>query len=60
MSILIKRSKQYPETIKRAYRILVEYRRRLEDEENWEYAKIVELAYKDLWCEALNETPPWK
>ena len=58
--MLIKRSKKYPKAIKDAYCMLVEYRRRLEDAGEKERAEEVELSYKELWCEALNETPPWK
>ena len=60
MSVLIKRSNRYPDVIKNAYCILIEYRRFLEDNGDYIRAEQVELAYKELWCEALNETPPWK
>lgn len=60
MSVLIKRSKHYPDVVKTAYSILVEYRRLLEDIGDYDRAKYVEESYKELWCEALNETPPWK
>lgn len=60
MAILIRRSKRYPKAIKDAYTLLVEYRRRLEDEGDKERSKVVELAYKELWCEALNERHPWR
>lgn len=60
MGVLIRRSKRYPKAIKDAYTLLVEYRRRLEDEGNEEKAQIVETAYKELWCETLNESHPWK
>lgn len=60
MAILIRRSKRYPKAIKDAYTLLVEYRRRLEDEGDKERARAVELAYKELWCEALNERHPWR
>lgn len=60
MGVLIRRSKRYPKAIKDAYTLLVEYRRRLEDEGNEKKAQIVEIAYKELWCEALNERHPWK
>lgn len=60
MRVLIRRSKRYPKAIKDAYALLVEYRRHLEDEGNEEKAQIVEIAYKELWCEALNESHPWK
>lgn len=60
MAILIRRSKRYPKAIKDAYTLLVEYRRRLEDEGDKERARAVELVYKELWCEALNERHPWR
>ena len=60
MGVLIRRSKRYPKAVKDAYALLVEYRRRLEDEGNEEKAQIVEMAYKELWCETLNESHPWK
>lgn len=65
MSVLIKRSNRYPanrypDAIKNAYSILVEYRKFLEDIGDYDRAKYVEEVYKELWCESLNETPPWK
>lgn len=57
--VLIKKSKNYPKAIKTAYALLVEYRRKLEEDGDEEYAAFVEKVYKDLWCEALNERAPW-
>lgn len=57
--VLIKRSKNYPDAVKRAYNMLVQYRKSLEEEGKEEYAAEVEEAYKQLWCEALNEKAPW-
>ena len=59
MAVLIKRSKKYPKAIKDAYSLLVEFRRILEDRGDYEKAANVELIYKELWCEALNEKQPW-
>ena len=59
MAILVKRSKKYPKAIKNAYNMLVEFRRLLEDYGDYERAKDVELVYKELWCEALDEQHPW-
>lgn len=57
--ILVKRSKNYEKAIKQAYTMLVQYRKALEESGNDEYAKEVEEAYKQLWCEALDEKAPW-
>lgn len=57
--ILVKRSKNYEKAIKTAYNLLVQYRKSLEDDGSDEYAELVEDAYKQLWCEALNEKAPW-
>ena len=57
---LIKRSKRYPKAVKDAFVLLVEYRRRLEECGDEERAAVVEAAYKNLWCEALNERAPWQ
>ena len=59
MAVLIKGSKKYPKAIKNAYSKLVEFRRILEDRGDYEQAQNVELVYKELWCEALNEKHPW-
>lgn len=58
--VLVKRSKNYVKAVKRAYFMLVQYRNLLEDTGEDEYAEQVEDAYKQLWCEALNEEAPWK
>ena len=57
--ILVKRSKNYEKAIKKAYSLLVQYRNMLESDGENEYAEVVEDAYKQLWCEALNEKAPW-
>lgn len=58
--ILVKRSKNYEKAIKKAYSLLVQYRNMLESDGENEYAEVVEDAYKQLWCEALNEKAPWR
>lgn len=57
--VLVKRSKNYVKAVKMAYQMLVQYRNMLESEGESEYAEVVEDAYKQLWCEALNEKAPW-
>jgi hypothetical protein len=58
--IFVKRSKNYEKAIKQAYAMLVQYRKNLEERGNEECAAEVEEAYKQLWCEALNEKAPWR
>lgn len=58
--VLVKRSKNYEKAIKAAYDLLVQYRKTLEEKGDNEYAEVVEDAYKQLWCEALNEKAPWR
>lgn len=58
--VLVKRSKNYEKAIKAAYDLLVQYRKALEEKGDNEYAEVVEDAYKQLWCEALNEKAPWR
>ena len=57
--VLVKKSKNYVKSVKTAYIMLVQYRNMLEDAGEDEYAEQVEDAYKQLWCEALNEKAPW-
>lgn len=56
----MKKSKNHDIVVKNAYSWLVVLRRRLEDAGDWESAKAVSEAYKQLWCECLNEPAPWK
>ena len=58
--VLVKRSKNYVKAVKMAYQMLVQYRNMLESDGESEYAEVVEYAYKQLWCEALNEKAPWR
>lgn len=55
----MKKSRLYEKTVKNAYNLLVNFRRRLEEEGDDEAAAEVENAYKMLWTECLNEEPPW-
>lgn len=57
--VLVKRSRNYVKAVKTAYQMLVQYRNMLESDGENEYAEAVEDAYKQLWCEALNEKAPW-
>lgn len=54
----MKKSKKHDKAVKEAYNLLVNYRKLVEDK-NTEYAVRIENAYKQLWCECLNEAHPW-
>lgn len=56
---MAKKSKRHNKVVKATYNFLVEYRRRVEDKDP-EYATQIENAYKELWCECLNEDAPWR
>lgn len=50
--------KNHDKAVKKAYNLLVAYRRSVEDKYP-DYAEEIEEAYKQLWCECLNEQHPW-
>lgn len=54
----LKKSKKHDKAVKDAYNLLVAYRKSVEDRDP-EYAEIIENAYKQLWCECINERAPW-
>lgn len=51
-------SKNYNKAVKRAYNALVDFRRYLENREMGRAAEIEDI-YKQLWCECLDEEPPF-
>lgn len=54
----MKKSKNHDKAVKKAYNLLVEYRRYWDDRDP-AYAEEIRDAYVQLWCECINETPPW-
>lgn len=54
----IKKSKNHDKVVKKAYSLLVMYRSVVEDKDP-ELAEEICEAYKQLWCECLNERAPW-
>ncbi len=54
----MKKSKNHDKAVKNAYTLLVAYRRMVEDSDP-EYAEEIREAYKQLWCECINERAPW-
>lgn len=54
-----KKSHRHDKAVKTAYNLLVSYRKLMEEKGQDEYAAEIESAYKDLWCECLNEKAPW-
>lgn len=55
----MKKSKKHDRVVKEAYCLLVSFRNIIEDEGDSDYAERIEEAYKQLWCECLNEPAPW-
>lgn len=55
----MKKAKAHDKAVKDAYNMLVNYRKRLEDEGDAEAAERVENTYKMLWVHCLNEKAPW-
>ena len=49
----------YVKAVKNAYLWLRILRSRLKEQGKYEYAEEVEQAYKNLWCECLNDPAPW-
>jgi len=56
----MRKSKTYEKAVKDAYNVLVTFRKRLEERNEYDFAKDVESIYKNLWCECLDEEHPWK
>lgn len=54
-----KKSKVHDKVVKDAYNMLVNYRKRLEDDGETEVAERVGNTYKLLWVNCLNEKAPW-
>ena len=54
----MKKSKSHDKAVKNAYNLLVTFRKRVEDEDP-KFAEEIEEAYKQLWCECINERAPW-
>lgn len=54
----MKKSKTHDKVVKTAYNLLVEYRKHWDGKDK-EYASFIENAYKQLWCECMNERAPW-
>lgn len=54
----MKKSKNHDKAVKNAYNLLVSYRRYMDDIDP-QFAAEIEEAYKQLWCECINERAPW-
>lgn len=56
--VLLRHSVQYSKTMKEVFHELVTFRKRLEEEGKYEYAKDIEYLYRQFWVEAINEPFP--
>lgn len=56
--VLLRHSLQYSKTMKEVYNQLVTFRKHLEEEGEYEYAKEIEYLYRQFWVESINEPFP--